>query len=159
MAAPASTSRGTPVGYKFDDGFSTKIAFARGSTASFWEKTVSPPGVDGGDEIDISTMHNTTWRTFAARNLKTLSPFQVTAAYDAAFYADTINNLINQEGAITCHFPDGSKLDFFGFLKSFEVGAHTEGEQPEVTLSIVPTNYDPVNRVEAAPVLTSVTGT
>lgn len=158
MAAPTTTARQTPVGIKLDDGYSTKIAFARRPAVSFWEKTVQPPGMDGGDAIDTTTMHNTLWRTMSARALITLTESSTTVAYDPRVYTDILT-LLNQEGSVTCHFPDGSKLDFYGYLKTFEPSDNTEGEQPEATVTIVPTNYDPVNRVEAAPVLTEVTGT
>ena len=158
MAAPATTTRSTPLGKILEDGYSTKIAFARKADVSFWEKTVKPPGIDGGDPIDITTMHNTAWRTMVPRNLKTLTESTATVGYDPNVY-NHIVELINQEGAITCHFSDGSKLDFFGYLRTFEPSDHSEGENPEATITITPTHYDPTNDVEAAPVLTSIAGT
>lgn len=158
MAAPASTVRQTPAGIKLDDGFPTKIAFARDPDVSLWEIGVTPPGIDGGDPIDTTTMHNVTWRTMSPRQLKTLTPFSFRAAYDPVVYTSIVE-LINEPGAITVHLPDGSKLDFYGFLQTFEPDEHAEGEFPEASCAICPTNYDPVNRVEAAPVLTSVAGT
>ena len=159
MAAPSVTARSTPTGKFLDDGFSTKIAFARDADVNFWEKTVQPPGFDGGDAIETTTMHNVTYRTMAARALKTLTDCSITVAYDPAVYTEILNNLINQEGAITVHFSDGSTLAFFGYLQKFEPGECQEGEQPEADITIVATNFDPVNDVEAAAVLTSVSGT
>lgn len=153
-----STVRQTPSGIKLDDGFSTKIAFNRDPDVSFWEKTVKPPGIDGGDAVETTTMHNVTWRTMSPRKLRTMTQMTSKAAYDPAVY-DQIRELVNQEGSITVHFPDGSKLDFFGYLKDFEPDDHVEGTQPEATITIVPTNQDPVTGAETAPVLTSVTGT
>ena len=159
MANPVTTTRLTPSGIRFPNGYSSKIAFNRDADFSFWERNVGSPGVDGGEPIDTTTMHNSTWRTMVARDLLTLTPFTVTGAIDAGVYTDSINNLINQEGSITRRLPDGSTLDFFGYLQKIEFGEFVEGEMPTATLTIVPTNYDPVNRVEAGPVLTSVTGT
>lgn len=153
------TTRQTPAGIKLDDGFSTKIAFERDPDVSFWEKTVQPPGYDGGDEIDTTTMHNVTYRTMSARRLKTLTEATVTVAYDPAVYTQILNNLLNQEGSVTVHFSDGSKLSFFGYLKTFEPQECTEGEQPEAEITIVPTNADPVTGAETAPTVTSVAGT
>ena len=158
MAAPATTTRTTPTGKYLEDGFSTKIAFSRDPAIKFWEKTVTPPGIDGGDSIEQTTMHNTLWRTFAPRQLQTLTEMTTTAAYDPVVYTD-IQELINQEGSITVRFPDGSTLDFFGYLKMFQPNEVSEGEQPDAEVTIVPTNWDPINDVEAAPVLTSVAGT
>lgn len=161
MAAPASTARSTPVGKFLEEQFATKIAFSRLPAAAFWERTVTPPAVDGGDPIDITTMFNTEWRTAAPRTLKSLMPFDVVAAYDPRFYNEAINTLINEEGSITVHHPDGSKEDFYGYLRSFTPGDNAQdgGDMPTATLNIVPTMWDPTNDVEADPVHTDVPGT
>lgn len=158
MGTPANTDRTTPAGTKLDDGFSTKIAFAADPDVSFWEKTVQPPGIDGGDPIDTTTMHNTAWRTMAARALKTLTESSLTVAYDPVVY-DQIIALVNVEGAITVHFPNGDTLDFFGFLQTFEPDSNEEGSQPEATITIVPTNVDPSDGAEAAPNYITSAGT
>lgn len=158
MAAPSTTVRVAPPGIKMEDGYPTTLAFARDPNVNFWEKSVKPPGIDGGEAIDQTTMHNATWRTMAPRKLKTLTPVSTKAAWDPACYNE-ISQLINKSGSITVRFPDGSTLDFYGYLKSFEPSEMSEGNQPEADITIVPTNFDPVNRVEAAPVLTEVTGT
>lgn len=160
MAAPVTTVRTSPpAGRLLEDGYQTLIAFERDPDVSFWEKAVAAPGMEGGDAIDTTTQHNTTWRTMASRALITLTEFTVTAAYDPDVYNNIIDNLINQSGSITINFPDGSTLDFYGFLKTFEPQDLVEGTQPEAVITITPTNYDPVNDVEASPVLTSVAGT
>ncbi len=158
MAAPDTTARVTPDGIKLDDGFSTQIAFALDADIAFWEKNVQPPGLDGGDAIETTTMHNTAWRTMAPRSLTTMTECTVTAAYDPDLY-DEILAIINVRGSITVHFPDGSTLDFFGYLRLFEPQDMEEGAQPEANITIQPTNYDPVNNVEAPPVMTEVAGT
>lgn len=159
MAAPATTARQTPTGIKMDEGFSTKTAFARLPAASFWEKEVQPPGVDTGEPVDTTTMHNVTWRTFNSRVLKTLTPFTIKCAYDPNFYSQIVSTLLGINGAVTTKFSDNSTLDYFAFMQKFEPDPIVEGQQPMATITIVPTNWDPANRVEAAPVLTSVAGT
>src|SRR5678816_2046032 len=158
MSAPTTTARTTPAGLFLDDGFSTKICPTADPDVSFWEKTVQPPGIDGGDPIETVTMHNIAWRTKRARALKTLTDCVITAAYDPNLY-NNILALVNVEGSWTVHFPDGSTLSFFAFLQKVEFAELQEGEFPECTLTIVPTNWDPVAGVEAPPVLTSVPGT
>lgn len=158
MAAPTTTARTTPAGIKLDDGYTCKKAFTADPDVSFWEKSNKPPGIDGGEAIDTTTFFNATYRTMAARALKTLTVSTVKAAYDP----NVINNilaLVNVEGSVTDHFPDGSTLSYYGFLKSIEFDELVEGQQPECTITVVPTNFDPVARVEAPPVLTSVAGT
>lgn len=159
-AAPPTTARGTPGpnGIKLPDGFKTTIAFALNSTVRFWEKTPKPPGVDGGEPIDQTTMLSTAWREMHPRSLKTLMPSTFKAAYDPAVYTDALT-LINAPGGITVHFPDGSTLDFWGYLQKIEPDNMEEGKQPEASITIVPTNFDPANHVEQGPVLTSVAGT
>lgn len=153
-----TTARVAPLGIELEDGFPTTIAFAADPDIAFWEKTVTPPGVDGGDAIEQTTMHNDLWRTFAARSLVTLTEMSLTAAWDPALY-DSILNLVNVEGSITVHFSNGDTLDFFGYLRVFEPQEMSEGEQPEAQITIQPTNRDPVTHAETAPNWTGTAGT
>lgn len=164
MAAPAPTVRVQPTGIYLQDGFPTKITFSLNTSINLWEKTAKPPGVDGGDPVDTSTFWNTAWRTKAPRILKDLQEATFTAAYDPVVYTDAValvnvRKSGNSAQVITYTFPDGSTLAFFGYLKQFEMNDLSDGEMPEATVTIVPTNYDPVNNVESAPVMTSVAGT
>lgn len=146
-----TTARVTPVGTHLDDGFSTKIAFAADSNVSFWERTVKPPGFEGGDAIDIVTMFNVTYRTKAPRQLIDLTDASGTAAYDPQVL-DQIAALLNVNGWITAHHPNGDTWDFVGYLKTFETPEHSEGEFPLASFTIVVTNQ--LNGVETAPVFT-----
>lgn len=156
--ALVTTARGTPAGTMLEDGHPTLIAFAANPTVAFWEKTVQPPGMDGGDAIDQTTMHNETYRTFASRALATMTEMTVTASYDPALYEDILD-LINVEGSITIHFSDGSTVDFFGYLRVFAPQEMSEGIQPEAQVTIQPTNRDPVTQVETPPNYKTSNGT
>lgn len=158
MPAPAATDRQTPSGIYLENGHSTKITFARDPDISFWEKTVTPPGIDGGDAVETTNMHTVRWRSKKPRTLKTLTDMTTTVQYDPALY-NQIVDLINVEDTITVEFPDGSTLAFYGFLQKFEPGELSEGAPPEATITIVPTNTDLNASTEQAPVLTSVAGT
>jgi hypothetical protein len=158
MAAPTVTARSTPSGFKLGDGYQTLLAFASKPSIQLWEKAVKPPGIDGGDGIDTTTMHNQVWRTKDTKHLKTLSESTMTVSYDPDSYNDILT-LINKNDSITAHFPDGSALAFYGVLQKFEFGDLKEGEFPEATVSIYPTNYDPTGKVEAAPVFQAASGT
>lgn len=160
MAAPAATVRGDPNtnGIPLPDGYQSLVTFETDADIELWEKTVTPPGIDGGDAVESTTMHNTTWRTFHPRNLKTLTEHSFTAAYDPDVY-DQIVALCNVETTITVLFPDGSTLAFYGYLKNFEPSEMSEGEQPEATVTVQPTNWDHVNDVEAGPTVVEVSGT
>lgn len=122
------------------DGFSTIIDLT-GAGVTFKEKSVQPPGLDGGDAVENSTMRNTTWRTFSPRKLVTATEASIVVAYDPAIY-DSIVASLNVNQQITITFPDGSKLAFWGFLKDFQPGELAEGSQPEATITIVPTNQN-----------------
>jgi hypothetical protein len=158
MTAPVKTARITPTGTRLDDGYQTLVAFAADPDVKIWEKSITPPGLDGLDAIDITTMHNETYRTFAPRALITMTESSFTGAYDASSY-NQIVALINVETTITIHFPDGSSIAFYGFLKNFQPNELVEGAQPEATCSFVPTNRDPITHAEEAPVYDAGTGT
>lgn len=158
MAAPATTARATPAGIKLRNGHASKIAFALDSDVSFWEKTLQPPGVDNGDAIDQTTMFSVFWMEKAAQAVNDVTDGQLTCAYDPNVYNNIITNLLGQNGSVTIHYRDGSTLDFFGYLKSFQPAALSRGTQPEATVTFVCTNFDPVNKVQQEPVLTSVSG-
>jgi hypothetical protein len=66
---------------------------------------------------------------------------------------------VNRNQAITVRFPTSDSITFFGFLQKFEPAEQKEGEAPHATVTIVPTNWDPVNNVEAGPVYTAAAGT
>lgn len=157
MAAPEITARLEPDGIMLEDGFSTTIAFARNPAVALWEKEVTPPGIEGGDAIDTTTMHNAKWRTKAPRQLMELTEVSFTAAFDPKMYTE-LQELINQNGSITVHEPDGSTVSFFGYLKSATRNAMSEGTHPELSCTIVPTNRDE-DGVEQDPVVVEVSGT
>lgn len=136
------------------DGFPTTVSFQLFPAAVFKEKTVTPPGVDGGGENDTTTMRNTAWRTKQPKKLLTLTEMTTTVAYDPALYPQIVNSLVNQNGVINVVFSDGSLLEFWGFLDKFKPNAIKEGEQPTADITIIPTNQDNDN-VEQPPVFTA----
>lgn len=150
MPAPTPTARTTPTGSRLDDGYQTLITFATEPAVKLWEKTVTPPGIDGGDPIDTTTQHNEEWKTQDAPGLKMMTGSSFTAAYDPAVFDDIVA-LINVHTTITITFPDGSTLAFFGWLRSFEPDGMSEGEQPEATVNIEAANQDATG-AEQAPV-------
>ncbi len=158
MAAPSAVARQTPGGLMLEDGHSTKITVNADPDIEFFEKTVKPPGINGGDPIEVTTMHNVTWRTMAPRQLKTLTAITTQAGWDPILYTRILAQT-NVEGAFTIRFPDGSTLAFYGILNNFEPGEHSEGNYPVATITITPTNRDPTTGAEEAPVLVNVPGT
>ena len=135
------------------DGHPTTIAFANFPSVLFWEKTVTPPGIEGGGENDTTTMRNSVWRTRQPKKLKTLSNSTFTAAYDPAVYEDILD-MIQDNQLITVTFSDGATLAFWGWVDSFVAGEIREGEQPMATITIIPSNEDD-DANEVAPVYTA----
>ena len=143
---------------RIDDGHGTTVAFGSqpsgtGPGITFWEKEVTPPGMDGGGENDITTMRNTTYRTRAPKQLVTMTEMSLSVSYDADFY-DDILGMINVNQLITITFPDTSTVAFYGWLDKFVPGNMVEGEQPTADVTIVPSNQN-VAGVETAPVYTA----
>jgi hypothetical protein len=138
---------------RIDDGFSTLITFldaASGATISFWEKEVTPPGIEMGGANDTTTMRNEEWRTKAPKKLKSLTDGSFKAAYDPAVY-DTILEIIGVNGQIQITFSDDSTLTFWGWLDKFTPGNITEGAQPVADCTIICSNQDN-DKVEQPPV-------
>jgi hypothetical protein len=142
---------------RIDDGFPTTVEFS--VTPVFgtvlWEKTVTPPGMDGGGPNDTTTMRNVRWRTMAPKKLKTLTEMSGTMAYDPQAFED-LNDMIQVNQLITVNFPDGSTLAFWGWLDKFEPNEVQEGEQPDAEFTIQPSNQDD-NGDEVDPVYTEPT--
>jgi hypothetical protein len=158
MTAPVATNRTTPSGKFFKDGYRTLITFAANASIQLWEKSVKPPGLDGGEAIDVTTMHNIEWRTKAFQTLKELTESTMTVGYKGTAYAQ-VKALINVETTVTITFPNGSKIAFFGGLRSFEAGDQSIGEMPEGTVTITPTMRDLTTGIEESFVYTAASGT
>lgn len=124
---------------RLDDGFSTIITLANLPSVKLYEREVTPPGFKGGGPIETTTMRNTAWRTQAPKKLKTLDPVTSTVAFATEVIPQVQGQIgVNQLVQIT--FPDGSRIEFFGWVEEFTLSAFTEGEQPTATLSIQPSN-------------------
>lgn len=165
MAAPVPVAHVAPAGIRLKTGGpQTFHVNALDPDISLWATEVGFPGQDGGDPIDTTTQENTVYRTMAPRVLVTLMPFTVKYQFDPAAYSQ-IRAVLNRETTLTNHWNDndvgaqGSSLAYFGYWQKAEIDPHVEGEPPTLTITIVPTNFDPTNRVEAGPVVTSVAGT
>lgn len=152
MAAPTPTVRLAPDGFMLRDGHPTKFTMSLLPDIELWETDVQPPGIDMGEFIDISTQHNLNYRTMAAPGLTTLTPHTVVFGYDPSIYTNLIT-IIGIDQTFTITFPSGQTLAYYGAVQSAEFAPLVENEMPTVTLTIIPTNFDPVNCVEAGPVL------
>lgn len=158
MSAPVATTRIAPVGIMLKNGFRSLITFSQDPNISLWEKQVTPSPTDGGEPIDQTTMWNVAYETKAPQGLKSGGPGQYTCAYDPIGLTQ-LEAIINVEGTITELFCDGSTRAYFGYVQKATPAALVPGTQPEMTVDWVRTDWDPVGKVEAGPVVVEVAGT
>lgn len=159
MAAPTVTTRGTPTGIKLKNGYPTKIAFALLPAFNMWEIAVTPLGYKGGDKIDTTTMLNTAVTTADTQDLLETTDPDGECMYDPIALDEVQNTLLNKNGAVTVHHPDGSKDSFYGALTEFLPTRNERGKRPTANFKVSSTNYDPVNHLEVKPIRTLVAGT
>jgi len=152
MAAPTPGSAPVPAGTRLKDGFQCLIVFAADTDVSLFQVGVNPPGVDGGDPINTTTFHNTTYETLEPQQLMTMPEAALTAAYDTSILTQILA-LVNVHTTVTIIFPDSSSWAFYGYLKSFKPNGMKKGEMPLADVTIQPTNCDSTG-AEQAPVFT-----
>lgn len=141
---------------KLSDGFKTLISIG-GITAHFEEIEVTPPALDSTGGIDQTTMRNGRYRTKLGKSLITLDRVSVTVAYDPKVIGQ-MHNILGSNRLITITFPEGSTLTFYALVDKFTPEALREGERPQATLELEPSNMSTANPpVEVAPVF--ATGT
>jgi hypothetical protein len=138
------------------DGFKTLVSIG-GITAVFEEISVTPPAADSGGAIDQTTMRNSRYRTKLGKSLVTLDTISLKVAYDPKTYAQVIP-ILGSNRAIVLTFPDGSTLTFYAIVSKFTPDEVSEGERPEATIELEPSNLSTAaTPVEIAPVF--ATGT
>ena len=158
MAAPTPSARIAPTGRKLGDGYQTLVAVASDTNMSFWENSITPPGLMADPPVDTTSMLNTRYHTFSPGTLITMTEFQMTGFYDPALYSSIVT-IINVPTTITVHFPDGSSVCFYGYVKDFKPNALERGKPPDATITVQPTNQDPTTCNEEDPVYTAGSGT
>ena len=151
MAAPTATARVAPSGAKLRNGHKTFVTLAIDPNIEFWEKEVTPPGIEGGEPVAQGDMFDVAWTTKIPAALKEMTMMTLIANYGGQTYPDIVA-ATNVPTTITPTFPNDAKLAFYGYLKSFKPGSAKRNEQPNATVEIVPTNLDPTDFSEAGPV-------
>lgn len=150
MAAPSSTTRAAPSGTRLYEGYKTLITFALDSNIALWEDTVKPFGFDGGEKVDITTMHNTSVKQYIPQTLIDITDGEMEVAYDPAELAN-IRAAINRRDTITVRFASGQRWAMYGYLQKFDPQQIQRGQMPKATVSFVATNLDSSN-AEQVPV-------
>lgn len=148
---PSATARTDPSGVMLRNGYQSHITFAEDPDVDLWERQVTPPGSDGGDPVDTTTMFNETVHTKSPQALIEHLDGGIVAGYDPNVL-DQLMDLINVETVITVTFPDGTTWAMYGFLRSVEFNELANGVLPEATCVFVITNTDPSDGTEQEPV-------
>lgn len=133
------------------DGHSTIITLGTTGAVKFYEKTVKPPGLQGGGGNSATTMRNTRWRTQFPKKLLTATEIDITASYDVEVF-DDIPPELQKNQLITVTFENGDKVKFYGWLEEFVPNEHKEGEQPTANVKILVSNIHSTTGVETGPV-------
>ncbi len=102
-------------------------------------------------------MLNLAYETKAPQRLIGFDDGVVVAAYDPHVF-NTLETLVNLPDSITFAYPEGSAECYWGYLQHVSKTPLQKDQQPEMTLTIVITNWDPINCVEAGPVFVAGTG-
>lgn len=154
MGVPtAEASERSPLGSMLERGHVITVSINTQETIEFKEISVQPPGVEAGDPINTYTQYSDKWKTKAASVLMEMTELEMEVAYDPVILtAAKIEAAINLETDITVFFPDGSKVAFWGYLRSFIPGSMDEESRPTASAVIQPTNRDPSDGSEAGPV-------
>lgn len=163
MANPVNSTRATPgssntFNNMMKNGYQALIACELDPDISFWEREVTPSSIDGGEPIDTTTQHNTTYRTKAPQALRDNGPVSVRVGYDPDV-RNQIDAVLNVETSFTIRYPDWTVQNLYGYLQKFEPTGMSNGTMPEATITIIQTNWDPASAVEAGEVVTSTPGT
>jgi hypothetical protein len=117
------------------DGFPTLIRFSKNPAVLLKEREVQPPDLDGGGEIDTTTMRNNTWRSKQPKSLITAGDSTLQVSYDPKLYSDILF-MINKNQSITIRFSDGSGIQFYGWIDKFTPASLKEGEFPMAEVKI-----------------------
>jgi len=110
------------------DGHATRVSLVTGAI-TFYEKSVTPGGVEGGDPIDITTNDNATQKSQAPRSLTSPTSTSATVTYDKTDEA-AAGARINVLDTVLVVYPDDTTDARAGWLRSFIPNEVSEGEQP-----------------------------
>lgn len=149
-----------PVPTWVPNGYRCLISFQANANIYLAQKGTKPPGIDGGPKIDNTTFNNNQVKTYAPQALYELTDPTIKCAYDPAVIPQIIapgSGLINANTLVTCTFPNGGHIDFYGYLQKIDFAELVSGTQPEADVTIVCTNRD-ANGNESAPTYTAPSG-
>lgn len=126
------------------DGFPTQFGFVDLDPVMgiiLYEKSLKAFGIDGGGPNDTTTMRTLRWRTRQSKKLVTLTEMTMTCAYDPACFTELVD-VVQLNSLLALYWPDGSGVEFWGWIDSFNPNDVAEGAQPEAEVTVCPSNQD-----------------
>jgi len=139
------------------DGFGVRIILET-SGITFKEKSVTPPGYEGQDPVDVTNNSKTSFREKYARALVELSPASGSVEFDPSRLS-AILAAINVHQFIRLDFPEGDALGFYGFLRNFVPDEMGDGEAPVASVELVPCGVNAAGAEEGVVYYTTTTPT
>lgn len=118
-----------PASFFLKNGFRSLISLDANPAIKLWEKSLVPPGIDGGPLVPLGDMWNKKFRSFAPGDLATVTEARAVVAYDPAV-VDEIQAVVNVESVVTIQFPNGKYWAAEGVLQKFTPGDMVDGIQP-----------------------------
>ena len=122
-------------------GFGTRITFGTSTTVVFEEIDTAEPGLDGGDAIEIKHNAKTQYIEKYPKALLELTPGSASVVYDPSIVS-AIKAAVNVKQQITHTFADGSKIEYYGWLKSWIPSGKNDDGQPTADIELIPAGVD-----------------
>lgn len=130
-----------------------QLGFSLDTSVQIELKSITPPSINGGGAINISTHSSVGWMQKAPKTLKDLGDLSATVAYDTAFVAEVMA-MCQVEQTLTITWKDGATLVFRGWLDAFNPSAlSSEEDQPTADIVLIASNRDAAGAV-SPPVFT-----
>lgn len=120
------------------------------------EVEVTPPAIDGGENIPQDCMRSGIWGISWPRYRKRLMPFTTVVSWDPDVYGVNFVPVlasvqVGMNQYITLTFPDGNRIGYYAVVNKFEPGVLKDGERPTATITISPTLMHPTTGAVVPP--------
>jgi hypothetical protein len=128
------------------DGYQTLFTTSLIAAKMYKIVSLTPPPIDGRGPIDQTNMESAVATQKSPKALIDMGNFNATIVYDTKNYDFTDVNAIafwvNVNGLCNLTFPDGTGVNFWGYINAMRPGENAEGNRPTAVLEIVVTNED-----------------
>lgn len=121
------------------EGYQTLVTFSATPGLFLRVRELQPPEIDGGGEIDTTTMLNAAARTRSQKTLVHWNAITMQCQYDPFVYFQ-MSGTINVRQLMTVTFPDAAIVPVWGFVDKFTPTSLKEGEFPLAEVKFIPTH-------------------